>query len=268
MLHFTLIEKDDPSMSISNLMSFCTLPSSLLGGMALCKTTRRLNEFAATHLGIPIHMFEGKSDAQFAQANISIANTIASMQGISLERHLGTSLYNFITTATREEIAYRFLLEKIVLPTLFPQLENFSMTRTCISTLIFSASHVRNPFPPEVIAGQCINVAFLGMITSLAQEHLGLASSILIHIGFNINGWQHAYNQDSYNILSKLSFVKLNDILKNTSFLFLDGFVSDAILPFTLAYKAYQVYRGNNPPQVTQSSQESTGGWSASVDFD
>ena len=142
------------------------------------------------------------------------------------------------------------------------------MTRACTSTLIFSALHLRNPFPPQALAGQCINVAFLGMITSLAQEHLGLASSIGIHIGFNINGWQHQFNQDYSNILSKLSFVKLGDILKNQSIVFLDGFVADAITPFTLAYKAYQAYRGNNPPQVTQPTQESTEGWSVSADFD
>ena len=255
-------------MTISNLMSLCTLPSSLLGGMALSKTTLRLNRFAVTHLGIPIDMFEGKSDVQYAQANLKFADIAARLHGVSLERYLGIALCTYMNGAIREEIVYRFLLERIVLPKLFPKLEHFSMTRACISTLIFSAMHLRNPSPLQAQAGQCINVAFLGMITSLAQKHLGLASAIMIHIGFNINGWKYLFNQDCYNILSKLSFVKPGDILKNQSIIFLDGFVADAITPYTLACKAYQAYRGNNPPQVTQPAQKSTEPFSVSADFD
>ena len=47
------------------------------------------------------------------------------MHGISLERYLGITLCTYMTCAIREEITCRFLLERIVLPTLFPQLENF-----------------------------------------------------------------------------------------------------------------------------------------------
>lgn len=226
--------------AISSIITNKYVASSLclIGGYALNSVTTAVNRFAVEHFGIPIDWQDGKEYNEFVRDQVEANKTSANLCGIGLDRQLGATLLDFTTYAIREEISYRFLLETIVLPCIFPQFAAFSIARTCVSSALFAAAHLNNPSPQEALAGQFLHTAILGVICSLAQDRIGLLGSIFVHIGFNVYGWQRMYNQNFSETVKKIRAVNLLDVVHPVKIAILAfGFIGDALSPFVLTYR-------------------------------
>lgn len=210
----------------------------ILGGYALNKVCLLVNQFAAKNLGLPIDLLEHQEYNVYTHNIVEANRQVAASSGINLDRLLGVTLSNWTVIAIREEISYRFLLETIVLPYFVPQVTVFSITRTCVSSLLFAARHLTNNFSDEVLAGQFLNTALLGVVCSVAQQNIGLLGSIFVHIGYNLHAWQSVYNVDLRGTVKNIRAIHLCDIVYPCRILIIvDLFISDAINPAFLTYQ-------------------------------
>lgn len=183
-----------------------------IGGYALNSTLLAANQFAAKSLGLPIDIMGGKEHDEFTYDLIQANDNLRQLNGAELDRQLGVILADFTVISIREEISFRFLIETVVLPRICPQFAAFSIARTSISSLWFSASHLSDNFPGEALAGQLLNTALLGAVCSLAQQKIGLTGSILVHVGFNFYAWQWSYKQNLSDVATKIQAIQLIDV--------------------------------------------------------
>lgn len=117
-------------------------------------------------------------------------------------------LFEITLGAVSEEISHRFLLEKVVLPRISPQFVGFSMNRTGVSSLIFAANHL----PYSKLARKELTYHFfcaliLGVISSLAQQRIGLLGAVLVHVSYNLHGWQYMYKQDLSGTIKTINYL-------------------------------------------------------------
>ncbi|NGX28885.1 MAG: hypothetical protein K940chlam1_01073 [Candidatus Anoxychlamydiales bacterium] len=219
--------------------NYLTSSACLIGGYALCRFNITVNRFAVKTLGIPIDILNNKEYEQYSSDLVENNKQVASKLGITLNKQLGVILSDATVTAIREELSYRFLLETVVLPFFSSQFRSFSVTRTCISSLIFASTHLINPHSKGVLVGQFFNSIFLGLTCSLAQEKIGLFGAMCVHIGYNLSAWKYTFNQTFSDTTQKLRALKPIDILHPKKIvLFLDSFFFDACAPLILSYKA------------------------------
>lgn len=236
-------------MNITNFVSHkLLLPTMcLVGGYALNKSLLAMNQIAAKKFGLPIDILDRKDYETYTQATNEATKGMADFLDMGFDRAVGANLSTFTMFAIREEISYRFLLEKMVLPRLFSQFAVFSIARSCVSSLLFAGLHLHNPLSKEVLAGQFINTAILGMISSIAQNRIGLVASIFIHIGFNLHAGQYIFNITLSEVPKKIKAVHIIDVIHPIKIaMFIGLFIEDALSPFILVYKgAKQLFPKN-----------------------
>lgn len=142
---------------------------------------------------------------------------------------------NAIMTAIREEISYRFLLERVILPAISPQYAAFSMARTTISTLFFTARYLQYVSSKEGLTKEVFCRALLSIVCSVAQEKFGLVASIFIHVGENLRIWKNQHNQSFSELIQKIIAIKFTDVVNTNQFYgFFGGILKDAISPLIL----------------------------------
>lgn len=224
------------------------LASSLcfVGGYALNGASLAVNELAVKYLGLPIDIKNGQKSSEYTDNLVKANNQFADLNGIGLDRQLGTVLSDFTAIAIREEISYRFLLETIVLPCICPQFAAFSIARTCASSLWFAAAHLQNNHSNGELAGQFLNSALLGVVCSIAQQRIGLVGSIFVHVGYNLYGWQWMYNQNLADVIKKIKAIHLIDVIHPVKIgTYLGNFIDDALSPAILAYQGAKKIAGS-----------------------
>lgn len=228
-------------MNINSIASQYILPYtlSLVGGYVLNKVNMAIIQIAEKYLKLPITIQEGKNYKDYVDDIIENEKKDYDAKGIDFDRGLGRRLYSGCVIAPiREEIAYRYLLETIVLPMILPKFGVFSIERTCISTILFASVHLHNPYPSKVLAAQFCHTTILGFICSLAQERFGLISSIFIHMGYNLNASQYKLNLKFSDMPKKIKAMHLTDFISfdkiNTIFF---QFIGDILSPFILLIK-------------------------------
>ncbi|MGD2168752.1 MAG: CPBP family intramembrane metalloprotease [Chlamydiota bacterium] len=227
------------ALNIALTNKFVTSSLCFAGGYSLNSISLSINRLAVKYLKLPIDIHNHQEYDEYTNNCVEANRRVANLLGIGLNRQLGTALSDFTIFGIREEISYRFLLEKIVLPHIFPQFAVFSFARTCVSSLFFAAAHLQNDAPSEPLAGQFFHTAILGMVCSLALERIGLVGSVFVHIGFNLYAWQHMLNENLTGVVEKIKAIHLVDVINPAKFLMLlGGFIGDATFPATLAYRA------------------------------
>lgn len=145
---------------------------------------------------------------------------------------------NVIMTAIREEISYRFLLERVILPAISPQYAAFSMARTTISTVFFTARYLQYASSKKELTKEIICRAFLSVVCSVAQEKFGLLASIFIHVGNNLAMWKYQSNQSFSDLVHKIIAIKFKDVIDASLIHGSIGILEDAASPLILTYKA------------------------------
>ncbi|MCB1075901.1 MAG: CPBP family intramembrane metalloprotease [Simkania sp.] len=174
--------------------TICTSAVCFSAGYALNVGLLTINQIAAKQLKFPIDLFAGKSYEEFFKANVEECKNQAYFLNISLDRILGRAFLFSNFVAMHEEVVYRYFIETVALPKICSNFEEFSLGRTCISTLGFAAIHLMNPGVKEQLAGQFINTICLGMICSFAQHYFGSTGAIYLHMGYNTKGYMFTYN--------------------------------------------------------------------------
>lgn len=217
---------------------YIALPLCFVGGYALNHVTVATNRLSVK-IGLPFDLLEGKEYHEYSADLVENNRDYAESIDIELDRQLGAILSDFTMGSIREEISYRFLLERVVLPAISSQFAAFSMARTAVSSLLFAAVHLHNPGSKQVLTVQFFNTALVGIVCSIAQEKFGLPASICIHAGFNLHAWKHMFNQNFSDVVQKLRAVKRIDVVHPSKIeWFFGNFLDDALSPFILTYKA------------------------------
>ncbi|WP_420420924.1 CPBP family intramembrane glutamic endopeptidase [Simkania sp.] len=163
-------------------------------GYVLNASLLTINQIAAKNLGLPIDLCDGKSYKEYTQANLQQCKKGADSAKRSLDQILVYNLVLYTTLGVFEEVVHRYFIETVALPKTSSDFAEFSMKRTCISSLGFAAIHLANPHPKETLLGQFINTACLGVICSFAQHYFGLIGAAFLHIGFNVKGIQFEFD--------------------------------------------------------------------------
>lgn len=223
----------------TSFLSCAVYSGCLVGGYAFNIASVKANRLAVKNFSLRIDIQRQQDYNTYVNSLLEYNRFVAMLAGVSLARQLGALLCDCTVIAIREEFAYRFLLERVMLPPASSRFLSFSIGRTCISSVIFAASHLSNPFSREELAGQFFNTLGLGVVCSLVQEKIGLFGSILVHCGYNLYGWQYMYNQNFIDTIEGLREVQFQDIfnrekIKSLAYLFW----ADLKDPFVLAFNA------------------------------
>ncbi|MCB1084120.1 MAG: hypothetical protein KDK61_07390, partial [Simkania sp.] len=178
---------------------------------------------AVQHLKLPIDLYEGLSYEKYTQTNLQdlqemklSLKAIGSAENLNLDERLGMVLLLVTFAGIYHEILHRYLLETVILPKISSHFSEFSIVRTCLSTIEFTslelaAKYLDNSHSKEPMIGHFIDSACLGIVCSLAQHHFGLIGAIFLGIGSNISACQHMYNITASDLL-KVKQVNLADV--------------------------------------------------------
>lgn len=167
------------------------IPVCTAAGFVICKASLAVNQIASKVFGAPIDMYQGQNEEQYSQAFLFGLKFEKILSEISLKYRIGQMFIdNCVIIPVNSAIFYRYCVESIFLPLIFPQFAAFSIARTCVSSLIYaSASYLTNPGTHgtrETRAGSFIHHVILATICSIAREKFGLLASIFTHSGFNL----------------------------------------------------------------------------------
>lgn len=193
------------------------------------------NRFSVKYLRFPVD-FQDRQEYDAFSGNLLANNKkYCDENGIALDRQLGALLYDFIMIGTREEIAYRFFIETILLPWIYPPFAVFSIARAAITSLLFAARHLHNNYSREGLTAQFLHTVWLGMICSFTQQYIGFIGAILVHAGYNLYAWQYMYNQKFSDVPKTLQSLHSVDFTHPPRIISLfTAFIDDLFSPFVL----------------------------------